>query len=492
MAVELRCPGCRAKLRLPSAPEADAEIECPKCGQVFAAEAAGAARGNDDEPSSRKKPAGDDAEKPRKKKGGETPATAAPRRRKLKKRKSNPYVLYGAISGGVLLLCIFIGAIVWFFSRQSVSQKMMLYLPDDCDEVYGINLGHLQKYPEFYKNCENNFAATGFKRAADLFAWAIGLETKDAISYVVQGHGKVGGTGQDLAATVFYTKEPFDQERIGRLPGAQKGTRNGVDYYVIEDIPQLAYGGIKVFAPTDRIVVFTRFDTPDSKFDAMLTGHKDNKESTPGVRAGQLAKQVVRGTAWRFMLYGRNVTKYAAPASAASSGSESDDDLLRREVAGILENAQGCGYKASVGSREVRGEFVVWFKDSDAANAMLKKYREKDWVQDEEKDPPKFLKAVASKSGGGKTALNVIRDGLSFRQSGETFSVRTAMDVNLLQNGLGGVVAAFINPSGGPGRMGMGGGPNVSGPPGGGPPGMPRRRRLVGVRRRRQVRTIPL
>ena len=208
----------------------------------------------------------------------------------------------------------------------------------------------------------------------------------------------------------------------------------------------------------------------------MLTGHKDNKEATPGLRAGQLAKQVVRGTAWKFMLYGRNVAKLAAPTSTAAAGSESEDDLLKREIADLVANAQGCGYKASVGSREVRGEFVVWYKDSDAANSMLKKWREKEWVQDEEKDPPKFLKALASKSGGGKTATAVIRDGLAFRQSGETFSVRTAMDVNLLQNGIGSLAASF-NPGGGPGRQGMGGGQAWR------PPGCCRRR--LGHRRRR-------
>ena len=484
MAVELRCPGCRAKLRLPTAPEEGSEVECPKCGQVFAADVP-PARGGDDEPKPRKKPSGDAPEKLNKKKGGETSATASPRRRKLKKRKSNPYVLYGAVGGGLLLLGIFIGAIVWFFNRTSASQEMMLYLPDDCDEVSGINLGHLQKYPEFYKTCENSFGNTGFKRAADMFSRALGQETNGTITYVVQGNGKVGGTGQELAATIFRTKEPFDQERLSQLPGAQKGTRNGVDYYVIPDIPELGYGGIKVFAPTDRIVVFTRFDTPDAKFDAMLTGHKDNKEVTPGMCAGQLAKQVVRGTVWKFMLYGRNVARPAGPTSTASAGSESEDDLLKKEIADVAANAQGSGFKASVGSREVRGEWVVWFKDNDAANSMLKKYREKDWVQDEEKDPPKFMKAMASKSGGGKTALNVIRDGLSFRQNGETFSVRTAMDVNLLQNGIGSLVATFTS-SGGP-RMG-GGGPSIGGP--GGPPGMPRRRRHLTHRRRQALPTM--
>jgi zinc-ribbon domain len=474
MAVELRCPECRAKLRLPTAPEEGSEVECPKCGHVFAAELAGAAaraREETDEPRPRKKPAEDVAEKPPKPKKKKAPAgQGTPRKRLLKKRKNNPYVLYGAIGGGVLLLGVFLGAVLWFFNRQSASQEMMLYLPDDCDEVSGINLGHLQKYPEFYTNSKTSFANTGFKKAADQFSKALGQETDETITYVVQGEGN------GLGATVLRTKEEFDTGLLSRLPNAKKGTRNGVDYYVIDDIPELGYGGIKVFAPTNRIVVFTRFDTPDNKFDAMLTGHAGSPDATPFARSGQLGKQVVRGTAWKFMIYGRSVTKLTMPAQA-SGGSESDEDMLKREIAEILANAKGCGYKASVGSREVRGEFVVWYKDSDEANGMLKKWREKEWVQDEEKDPPKSLKALASESGGGKTAVNVIRDGFALRQSGETFIMRTAMDVNLLKSGVSSLVSAFNpinNPSGGGGQSGMGGRPR--------PDGGPRRRRLLALR----------
>lgn len=495
MAVELRCPECRAKLRLPDAPEEGSEIECPKCGNVFAAELAGAAararsdgEGEGDESRPRKRPPddGDRPEKPRKpkKKKGAAADSGAPRKRLLKKRKSNPYVLYGAIGGGVLLLAVFITAIVWFFNRQSASQEMMLYLPDDCDEVSGINLGHLQKYPEFYTNAKTSFGNTGFKRAADMFSKALGQETDETITYVVQGNGRVGGSGQELAATVLRTREEFDTGLLSRLPDAKKGTRNGVDFYVIPDIPELGYGGIKVFAPTNRIVVFTRYDTPDSKFDAMLEGHAGSPDSTPFARSGQLGKQIVRGTAWKFMLYGRNVTKLAAPpAQASAGGNENEEDMLKREIADILAEAKGCGYKASVGSREVRGEFVVWYKDSDAANGMLKKWREKEWVQDEEKDPPKFLKSIAGKSGGGKTAINVIRDGLGFRQSGETFSVRTSMDVNLLKGGVGGIVNAFNPNTGGPGMGGMG--PGGMGGMGGRPrpEGGQRRRRFPTPRR---------
>ena len=178
------------------------------------------------------------------------------------------------------------------------------------------------------------------------------------------------------------------------------------------------------------------------------------------------------------MIYGRSVTKFAGPEAPTGGGGglgggqENDEDAIRRKVAEVLQNAQGCGYKASVGSREVRGEWVVWYKDSDAANSMLKKWKEKEWIKDEEKDPPRYWKVLANKSGGGKTAANVLRDGLAFRQSGETFSIRTSMDVNLVKGSPGQLVSAvngqnaFGPPNGAPTGPPTGG----TGPPGKGPP----------------------
>ena len=182
------------------------------------------------------------------------------------------------------------------------------------------------------------------------------------------------------------------------------------------------------------------------------------------------------------------MAKLGAPAAPTGGvgGQESDDDKLRKEIADILSSAKASGFKASLGSREVRGEWIVLYDDSDAANGMLKKWKEKDWIKDEEKDPPRYWKSIAQKSGGGKTAPNVLRDGLAFRQSGMTFSIRTSMDVNLLKNGLGTMVTSFVNTqpngSGGgrrwPGRLG---GQGMS-PPGKGPRRRPPRFRRLGRR----------
>lgn len=473
MAVELRCPECRAKLRLPVAPEPDSEIECPKCGQVFPCDEnlvhAGAA---DDPLPAQKKPRNTDTQtQPEQKKEGKAPAEAAKpfkrKKRRAKKRKTKPAVIVGIVSVVVIVIGSVAGALIWFFTKKSASQEMITYLPNDCDEISGLNIGHLQKYPEFYKTCEQTFAGTGFKRAADLFAKVLGQETNDVLEYVVQGTGPSG------EATVLRTKAEFDKELLSKFPGARPFTQDGVTYYTISDIPGLGYSSPRVFAPTNRLVVFCPGTIPQGKFAAMLNGNKDGE--TVLQRAAPLVKQTIRGTAWKLMLYppeGR-VQKLAPPAARQGEGGqqESEDDLFRKELADILSAAKGCGVKASVGSREVRGEFIVWYKDSEAAANMLKKWEEREWVKDEEKDPPRWWKSLANKTGGGKTAPNVLRDGLAFRSSGEVFIVRSSMETNLLKNGVSGLVGQFTGQQSGGFGTPPGGIPFPGG--GGGPPGMP-------------------
>jgi len=472
MAVELRCPECKKKLRLKEEPEPDSEVECPSCGHVFACNEhrvlAGGA--SDDDAPRKKKPAdedekpgkkgakdeGDDEdedEKDEKKKDKAKPKAAGekkPKKRRAKKRKTSTGVIVGIIAGVLLIVGSVGGVLIWFFTKKSSFQEMITYLPDDCDEVFGLNVGHLQKYPEFYKSCEGTFANTGFKKAGDAFSKALGQEFNDTVEYVVQGTGRAGGapTGQVLEATVLRTKAEFDQSLVGKIPGAKKGSASGVDYYSIPDIPELGYPQLRVFAPTNRVVVFCRGDMPQAKFNAMVTGNRDNMDATPFARGGPMAKQTIRGTVWKFIIYGRSASRPAGPKSstpgggAGGGGDLNDEDLLKREIAELASSAQGSGYKASVGSREIRGEWVLWYKD-DGAKEMLKKWKEKEWVKDEEKEPPKFLKAVAQKSGIGKTAMNVVRDNLSFKASGETFSIICSAETKLLQNTVGSLVGSF-------------------------------------------------
>jgi hypothetical protein len=193
MAVELRCPDCRAKLKLKTAPDPGTEIECPKCGTVFPAP--------EPEPEPEDEAPKEKAEK-REKKGKKTKTkkpkagaeSNAPRKRKIKKRETSKTALIAVISAGVLMLMTVGGVLIWYFTRTPKSVEMMLYVPEDAQMAMGMNLGHAQKYPEFYKGVANMHAGSDYKAAGDAIAKAAGIADMDAMTdYVVKASSSSNG-----------------------------------------------------------------------------------------------------------------------------------------------------------------------------------------------------------------------------------------------------------------------------------------------------------
>src|SRR5262249_44102649 len=155
-----------------------------------------------------------------------------------------------------------------------------------------------------------------------------GQKMGDVVEYVVQGSGRVGGQPEGAAvdATVLRTKAEDDTDLLKKLPGAQEGTKDGAKYYAIDEIPELGYPGLRVFAPTNRLVVFCRGDMPDAKFRDMLNGNKDNPDATAFKRGGPLAKQASRGTIWEFVIEGRKgLTPVISHKTPDDGGKKSDD-----------------------------------------------------------------------------------------------------------------------------------------------------------------------
>lgn len=467
MPVELSCPKCKTKLRLPEMPDPGTDIECAKCAHTFPVE-----EGVGPPPKPPEKP-----KEPEKK--TEAPK---PKKRKSKKRKTPPAVLAGIITTAVMVIGTVGGVLAYFLTKKSSSVEMMSYLPDDCDEVFGLNLGHLQKYPGFYKACSGSFNTAGFKKAGEAFAAANGGEFDTTFDYVVYGAGAAGGKpgGAPLEATVMKTKAEFDPGVLGKIPGAKEGSLNGVRYYAIPEIPELGYPNLRVFAPTNRLVVFCRGDMPEAKFRAMLGGNKENPGATAFVRAGPLGKYAIRGTVWKFVLYDRSISRPEAPPPPKAGSSMGDEDGLKKEIADLAAPAKASAYKASVGSRDTRGEWILWAKDAAAATDWAKKWMDKEWVKDDEKSPPRWWRALATKGSNSKTAENVFKDNLKFFSTGELFVIRTAMGTTTLQESVGGLVRNFLPK---PDTANPGSGqpvPPVPPPPGGNPP--KKRRRSVARR----------
>src|SRR5215471_10506906 len=263
MAVELRCPDCRAKLRLKVAPEAGTEVECPKCGTVFSAP--------EPEPEPKEEAKSEEKAKPESEKKGKKTKTKAgkdpnaPRKRKAKKRETSKAALIGVICAGVLLLCCMTGVLIWYFGRTSKAVEMFYYVPEDAQDAMGMNLGHAQKYPEFYKSIKTMLDGSDFKTAGDAIAKASGAADMDAlVDYVAKAESKTSGW-----AIVYRTKAEFDDGSLAKLAGGEKKTTDGKTFYIV---PGILPGGerARVFAPTNRLIVVCPESTKEPAFRKML------------------------------------------------------------------------------------------------------------------------------------------------------------------------------------------------------------------------------
>ena len=468
MAVELRCPDCRAKLRLPEEPEPGSDVECPECNAVFAAPDPDTGEVPDDRGGKKKKKK-KKPEAAEKKPAPAPPKDNATRKRKAKKKETNRTAMTLVIIGAVLFLSLVIGLLVWFFNRKPASYEMMNYLPEDATDAVGLNIGHMHKYAEFRKAVEPTYANLEFQKAIDALGKAFGIDAGDVPDYMVQGWGKNGG------ALVIRTKKEFDPADLKKLPGAQEGKLDGETYYVIPAIPKL-FGGVnslKVFAPTKRLVGFAEDNLPQTAFQNMLTGNKGG--DTMNKRLGPLGKRTARGTFWSiFVLDTANKPKEADKADL-DSGKGQFQTMAAKTVA----KGRGLGFKASLGSRAIRFEVATWFEDSDTPAEIAKAQRDSELSKaqdDSSLEPPKWWKDFSQSILGNKKVGAELFVNLSWKSSGDLFIVSSECETKLMMTVLANLVNKITGQNqGGMSMPGMQGGGGAMGPqPGGaGQPGLP-------------------
>jgi len=462
MAVELRCPeaDCRAKLRLAEYPDPGTEVECPKCGTVFPAPDPDtgevpdarpkkrrdpAADADADRPRKTRKPAADDdaddEDKPRKKKkaaagdkpkaeekkaGGDKPVA---KRRKAKKQETSKTLLIVLSAAGVTFLVALIIVLVWFFGRKPVAFEMMTYLPADCNGAYGLNVGHVQKYPLFFEKAEQVYKDVGFKKAMDTLAGAVGIDANDLVDYIVQGSGPSGG------GLVIRTKKPFDRAGLAKLPGAREAALDGQKYYTTSDIGGLDFGGPRVFAPTDRLIVFTSGGITDATFRQMLSGNKDNFDATLPGRAGALGKRTVKGTFWILGLYQSGYPAPPIPKDDPTKTSERGVEFAKH-AGTTAAGATGFGFKASVGSRAVRFEVIFAFRDAEKATSLYDKHKESDLAKADDAEPPRWWKDFANILSNKKLAQELLSN-VGAKATGDLFLYYSECDTRQLMEVIG-------------------------------------------------------
>lgn len=465
MAVKLRCPECRAELKLKTAPEAGTEVECPKCGSSFEAPDAEAENEKADLVKELKA-AKDKDEKPAGKgKAEDKPAPKQPKRRKAKKRETSKGALIGAICAALFMLITVTATLIWFFNRVPQSVEMLHYVPEDAQTAMGVNVGHAVKYPEFYKSVSGAYGGQQFRTIGDAIGKAAGKETLEGwVDRVAVANSAANGS-----TIVFRTKEAFDESALGKLAGAQK---SGTFY----NVPNVG----RVFAPTNRLVVVASANVPQGAFNRMLTGHGDNREKTLGTRMGPLGAKVTRGTFWRLNMFDGGLRPTPPPKKEGGGGSDDSAQQLAQTTYDAINGTKGFGVKASLGSKDVRFELDVWYTDGDKPSSTARKWKDSELAKGDEGNTPKWFKEATNTFGDKKVQAQLLNN-LSFGTYGEVFYARTSVVMTELQQSSSAAVGEVLgtrSAQGGFGGPGPGGpGPGMPGMPGGivGPGGRPRR-----------------
>ncbi|HYH65362.1 MAG TPA: hypothetical protein VD866_11760 [Urbifossiella sp.] len=457
MAVELRCPDCRAKLKLKKAPEPGTEVECPECYAIF--DAPEDVHTDDDAPPARRRPAADDDDdRPRKKKEKKpkvAPGAKAPKKRKAKKKETNKTVLIVLIAGGLAFLGLVIFMLVWFFVKKPAAYELMNYLPPDCNTVEGANIGHVRRYVELYKKFEQPVDGASFKLASDAVATAVGGNAKEFLDYFVSGTNP-----NNESALVIKAMQPFDGSQLSKLPGAKKGTADGRDYYTVDPIAGVFSGPLKVFSPSAKLVVFCPAGISPGTFNKMISGNAGDLESATAARFGDLGKQTVRGTAWiMFML--NEKTRPKEPDEKEAMAGQVD---YQKQMAQSSKSAKAFGFKASVGSRHVKFEVRLQFSDSDAAKALRDRFRESPLAKGDDAsiDPPRYWKQFVSKVVGNQKVGVELFTSIGATTSGDVFVLSAECETQTLMDSVGSMVTKMV------GGGSQGGGPMM--PTGAGPP----------------------
>lgn len=302
MAFEVRCPECRAKLRLDEKPAADEAIECPRCGNQFAAAAAripavAAAAAKKDRPTRDRDEGGKPAVKEKKPAGGKKAkagAAGVPKKRKAKKKKSNRTILTLMLAGALVILGSIGGMAYILLSKSGKLESMLVSVPGDCNLVRGVNVGQITRYNQ-YKSEADRMMAGPLKDCWGEIASALSLpKDQDSPEYAVIAKAKAGATGTVL---VYRTRAPItDPKGFGAALGGSEQAVNGQTAYRVGGGGSLA--GAVVYAPTDRVIVAVLpGSTQSDLLQKSVTGRQQPEGSFYG-KMGRTGRKVTAGNIW--------------------------------------------------------------------------------------------------------------------------------------------------------------------------------------------------
>jgi hypothetical protein len=454
MAFDIRCPECKAKLRLDEAPDPDTPIECPRCGSTFAAPPP-------DAPAKKPK-----ADKPAK---GDKPKGKMPKKKKAKKKKTNPLFLLIAIGFGFAALIGVGSALVWLANRPGAVTEMLTYVPADCNVIRGVNVGQLSRYPG-YKQEVDKFFTADVKAGTDALAKAAGQDPETFVSYLVIARNRTSASSGGLMYVIRTNKTP-EPGFVKAVSGAAETNVNGEPCYKMPARAGGILNGATVYNPTPRVVVIVppagRGQSPAAQ-DALLRGSVAGKgspaDSFAGKNLDETAKRAVRASMWLVVKMTGGMKDYlkATTTPVKDDFKTAHDRASKAQTFGVWTSPGGGGVQVGAGFQ---------CGDANEASELVKSMKEGPLGKADESEPTNQLKQAMGTLTGNKKLWSEFTQYLEFRRSGEcAFLVSKVTGENANP-----AMSIFNNPS-----MATGTTDTPFSDPGAGPGGPPGERGLPG------------
>lgn len=427
MPFDLRCPLCQAKLRLAEAPAPRSAVECPKCGESFAAPARPAAP--KDEPKK---------DEPKKPKPTEDTKAATGEKVVSKNRvHMNEYAMLGIVGGSVAVFGLLLAVFLWWLNRAARVEDLLAMLPKNAHAVRGVNYGQLKKYPGYKSILDKHY--TGPVKAAfeelDKAAGTGGADT--ALNYVLLAR-EMPDTGGDGLSMLFNLKVKVDAAGLAAAIKADTLTQGSETYYRLpaSSNPLTSYAILYSPTPTNLLVIpepNAAGARPKQKPSAaalarldQAIGYKSEKPETrfPG-DIGTAGKLAVRGHSWE-VIRSTGGTKSTAQmfSQYARKGLPGND--TKPAPPDPTVKAGACGWWVTVGGRGVRLGYATELDSSEEASGVVKKYQEGPLGKGDESEVPNGMKSALPVSGQ-KEFLEFLQN-LSFRSKGPAAYITSKME----------------------------------------------------------------
>ena len=437
MPFDLRCPDCRAKLRLDEKPGRDDPVECPKCGGTFTPAESAAA---DKAAPAAAEPAPEKKDKKKKE-------TGPPAEREGKEREFfNPFAMLAIVAVGLGAYVGFAWFVLYTLGKSGRVEDMVLFVPKDCNVVRGASLQVLNRYPG-YKEELGKYTPKPITDALDGLAKAAGLPPEDFQDYMV--YGKLIGANKAATTTVFAfrCKSDLDPEA---LKAGLKATAGQTGMRMPADAPGILAGAL-VDVPTKRHVVVAPKAGNADQGKAMAgsrAGAADRDQSFVG-HLGDTGRVVIRGHGWLLIrMTGGHEKSLAGYVEPFKEGLPA--------LSAVLKDSKLGGFWNSYGG-SVRFGGAIDCPSSESASGLASALK-KGPLGNEDMDLPRGLKSAVYVTANKE--FGPFRSDFSFRSSGTCAYYTTGMQgdgaksmlnyINLQTLGDGGAVAAAPAGGGGP------------------------------------------